>query len=522
MTPAPDEPSLAASSRDRSPLLHAARVVRERWWIVAICVVVCAAVSYLLASSATKQYTATAELLVQPSSLTGLVNGTQTPATDSATVAQLQSTDVSLATSSPVANQVRTQLHLSESAGGLADEVSATADSSNSLIDLSVTDPSPARAAELADAFAAALVNFLNTSARANYIASQASIQAQLNALPAASPSRTNLETALQEVIELEAVANGGLDLVQQASVPGSPSSASVKREALLGVLVGVVLGLLIAFLLDLFDRRVKTAEEIEVLYGLPTLASIPAQRRRLTASRVQHDELSVFQILRGGLGFVSLRRDVRVVLVTSAVPAEGKTHVATGLALALAAAKKRVGLGAADVHRPAAGVFLGVPSDGRGLMNALVDSADLDELLLPVPDQPLLSLLPSGPHTPSSAELLRLPAMADILSELAGDHDFVVLDGPPLLPVADAQVLLDNPMIDGVLVVARPNLTTREQIRRVVAVLQRHPTVGAGLVVNGTNDNRHMYYYASGHDGNDTNGVRAPLGRVPDSRSGT
>jgi len=107
MTPAPDEPSLAASSRDRSPLLHAARVVRERWWIVAICVVVCAAVSYLLASSATKQYTATAELLVQPSSLTGLVNGTQTPATDSATVAQLQSTDVSLATSSPVANPTR-------------------------------------------------------------------------------------------------------------------------------------------------------------------------------------------------------------------------------------------------------------------------------------------------------------------------------------------------------------------------------------------------------------------------------
>jgi capsular exopolysaccharide synthesis family protein len=516
MSIAPAEPR-GDGSRERSPLLHAIHVIRERWWLVALGLVAGVVVAALLASSATKQYTATAELLVSPSNLPALVNGTQQTAQDTASLQLQQSNDVSLATSDPVAQRARAALGFSESAGDLADQVSASAQSSNDLIDVSAVDTDPARAAKIANGFANALVAFLNASASANLVAGQTHIESELNGLPATSSERSVLASALRSVIALEAVSSGGLQLVQPASVPGSPSSASVKREAVLGGLAGLIIGLALAFLLDVLDRRVKSTDEIERLYGLPVLATIPAQRRKLTASRVQHDELSVFQILRGGLGFISLRRDVRVVLVTSGVPGEGKTHVATGLALALAAAKKRVILVEADVHRPAAGAFLGSRSGGRGLMNALVDSTELDSLIQPVPERPLLSVLPSGPHTPNSAELLRLPAAVDVLSDLAVDYDFVILDGPPLLPVADAQVLLDNPMIDGVIVVARPNLTTREQIRRVLAILQRHPAAGVGLVLNGATEGRHMYYYPASENGSSTE--RSRFSRLIGSR---
>ncbi len=486
---------------ERSSLITGVRVLRERGWVIVAALIVCLVVAFGLAKSSTKQYTATATLLVQNSNVSALVDPSQAqtqldPARESADV-------LSLLESPAVAQRVQSQLHVNESLSDLENAVVATGNPNDDLISVAATDSDPRFAARLANGFATALVDLLTASAQNQVSNGEAQISAELASLPATDTAEAaTLRQALSQIVALRAVTNGNVEVWDTAQPPSSPSSPNVKKDVALGAVVGIVLGLTLAFLLDLFDGRIKTAIELEELYGLPTLATIPLQRRPLTAARVQHDELSVFQILRGGLGFISLRREVRVVLVTSAVPGEGKTHVATGLALALAAAKKRVILVEADVHRPAAGKFLGATSGQRGLMNALVNSTDLDELVQTVPDRPLLSVLPSGPHTPNSAELLRLPAMSDIISDLAVDYDFVILDGPPLLPVADAQVLLDSPMIDGVIVVARPNLTTRDQIRGVLTILQRHPAAGASLVVNGSGENRHMYYYPAAGNG--------------------
>jgi receptor protein-tyrosine kinase len=183
------------------------------------------------------------------------------------------------------------------------------------------------------------------------------------------------------------------------------------------------------------------------------------------------------------------------VILVTSAISGEGKTWVASGLARAMAAAGRSVALIEGDVHRPAVNRQLGLASGERGLMNALVEGGSAVDLVQPSPSLPSLSVLASGPFTPNSAELLRLPAMRTVLEELAEAFEFVVIDGPPLLPVADAQVMLDNPAIDVVLVVARPYLTTREQIRGSIAVLKRHPDKGVGLVINAVRERARGYY---------------------------
>jgi len=482
------------TSSERSALIDAVRVIRERWWLIAVSFVVCFAISLALAMHAQKQYTATASLLVRPSNLPALIDPTQTQAQDATTLAHIQSDDVSLATSTPVATLAKQKLGTEESVGDLKDEVVATADASNDLIDIAVTDSDPAQSAAKANAFANALVSYLTASAQAQLVAGQARLQSELASLPADDPGRPAIQQGLKQVIALEAVTNGGAQVVEPAGVPGAPSSPMVKRDAAIGGAVGIAIGLVLAFLLDLFDRRIKTAEALERQYGLPALTSIPLRRRR-PGDREAQTDLEPFRILRDGLGYVSLREQSRVILVTSAISGEGKTWVASGLARAMAAAGRSVALIEGDVHRPAVKRQLGLDAGGRGLMNALVEGGNAVDLVQPSPSLPSLSVLPSGPFTPNSAELLRLPAMRRALEDLAAAFDFVVIDGPPLLPVADAQVMLDNPAIDVVLVVARPYLTTREHIRGSIAVLKRHPDKGIGLVINAVRERARGYY---------------------------
>ena len=484
----------AEQPSENSALVNAVRVIRERWWLVLISAVVCFVVLLGLSLHAQKQYTATASLLVKPSNLPAVIAPSQAQAEDPNTLARLQSDDVSVVTSSTIAAQVQSALKSTESAADLQGQVQASADSSDDIIDVSVTDPSPAAAAAKANAFAAALVNYLTTSAQAQLVAGQAQLQHELARLPASDPNRTALQQGLEQVIALEAVTNGGTQVVQRAGVPSAPSSPKVKRNAAIGLAAGILIGLALIFLLDLFDRRIKSAEALERLYGLPAMTTIPL-RRRPPGERDPHLDLEPFRILRDALGFISLRERPQVILVTSAVSEEGKTSVAGGLARAMAAAGKSVALIEGDVHRPALKGQLGITTNGRGLMNALVDGGSALELVQESPSVPSLYVLSSGSFTPNSAELLRLPAMTQVLEDLAERFDFVVIDGPPLLPVADAQVMLHNPAIDVVLIVARPYLTTREHIRTASAVLKRHPEKGFGLVVNGVRERARGYY---------------------------
>lgn len=495
-------PGGAEVSFERSALINAVRVVRERWWVVAISAIVCFVVVLGLSLNAQKQYTATASILVKPSNLPAVIAPSQAQAEDPDTLARLQSDDVSLATSTTIAAQVKALLKAPESVGDLQNQTQASADSSNDIIQVAVTDSSAAQAAVKANAFATTLVNYLTTSAQAQLVAGQARLQKELAQLPATDPTRAALQQGLEQVIALQAVTNGGAQVVQQAAVPTSPSSPRVKRNAAIGLVAGILVGLGLVFLLDLFDRRIKSPETLERLYGLPAMTTVPL-RRKLAGERQAQIDLEPFRILRDALGFVSLRERPQVILITSAVSEEGKTSVAGGLARAMAAAGKSVALIEGDVHRPALKAQLGVAANGRGLMNALVNGGSALELVQESPDLPSLYVLSSGPFTPNSAELLRLPSMTHVLEDLAEAFDFVVIDGPPLLPVADAQVLLSNPAIDVVLIVARPYLTTREHIRSTSAVLKRHPEKGFGLVVNGIRERARDYYgYRQRRDG--------------------
>jgi capsular exopolysaccharide synthesis family protein len=483
---------------DRSALLDALRVLRERWWLVLVSILVCLAITLGLALASTKQYKATSTLLIKPSNVASLVAPTQAQTQDAA---RSQGDNLSLVKSGAVAERVKRALHLTDSIDDLRSRVDAAAQPDTNLLSATITDPSPARAAELANAFADQLVGYLRDSDQAQVTQGINAINAQIAQLaPTDVRSRTVLEQALSNATELRAVSSGGANVVDRASVPSSASSPQIKRDGVLGGVVGLVLGIALAFLLDLFDRRVKTVEQFERQYGLPALTSIRYLKERPATSREHHVELEPFRILRDGLGFISLRERIHVALVTSAVPAEGKTRVASGLARAVAVAGRRVALVEVDLHRPTLTRVLGLEPSSEGLTSVLLEEASASSAMLPVPDQPTLSLLPSGPLIHNSAELLRSPAMDALLRELSNEYDFVVLDGPPLLAVSDAQVLIHNPLIDVCLVVGRAFMTTRDDIRTARAVLDRHPGTSIGLVVNGVREIAPGYYYSRGH----------------------
>lgn len=501
-----------AQGGEESSLLAGVRVLRERWWLIGASVVICLGIASALALSSTKQYKATATLLVRSSNLAALIDPTQAQTIDPA---RETADTLALLQSGTVAKQVQQSLHLSESVSDLQQRVDAVAEPNTDLVSISISDPSPPGAARLVNAFANALVSYLTRADQAQVAAGQAQINAELAHLsPTDSSARSVLQQALKQVVALRAVTNGNVQVVDPAQTPSSPSSPNVKRDAALGGVFGIVLGVALAFMLDLFDRRIKSAEELERAYGLSALASVPLRKQGPASENEPQVDLEPFRILRDGLAYISLREQARVILVTSAVPAEGKTRVASGLARAMAAADKAVVLVEVDVHRPAINRQFALPSSGRGLMNAIVDGTSPIDLLQVVPQLPSLSVLPSGPFTPNSSDLLGSPAMTNVLAELSREFDFVILDGPPLLPVADARVLLDGPIIDVVVIVARPYLTTREQVRGALAVLRRHPEKGIGLVINAVRETPGGYYYP-GPSANGAPAARRGLARL-------
>ncbi len=486
-------------------LIRSLRVVRERWWLPLVAFVVCTGATAFLSLRATKRYTATATLVIQPANLTTLVNPSQS--TDPATQARQQSDYLFLLSSNSVASIVKQSTGSKLSVADLQNKVDATAQPNNDLIDVAVTDPDPGRSARLANGFANGLVTYLNNSDQTRIQSAEAGILAELKTVAATSEQAHALYQALAQVTALRAVDNNAVTVINPAQVPGSPSSASTKRNVAIGAAVGIALGIALAFLFDLFDRRVKSTGELERLYGLPTLAAIPYARARPSNDREKRVELEPFRILRDSLSHVSLREPVRVVLVTSAVPEEGKTRVATGLARAAAATGRRIALVEADLHLPGVAAELGLVRSGRGLTNALVEGKGATSLMTSMVGSQSLSVLLSGPLTPNSSELLRSEKMASVLDELRKTFDLVIIDAPPLLPVADVHVLLDKPQVDVCLMVARPNQVSREQIRGALAILHRHPEIGIGLVINavrGGNEGQYDYSYA-GASGNGT-----------------
>lgn len=346
-----------------------------------------------------------------------------------------------------LAQRTIAKLNLDMSPKELAQHVKASSKIDTVLIDVSVRDESPARARDIADALSEEFVAMAR---------------------------------------ELETPQNGTTPdarvvVEQHAAFPETPVSPKPTRNLAMGLAFGLLLGIGFAFLRDLLDNTVKDQDALEGLTNVGLVGSIPFDKGLRKEPIIQFDSdksaiAEAFRKLRTNLQFLAVDDPPRAILVTSAMPGEGKSTAAVNIALALAEAEHNVVLVDGDLRRPSLDKYLDLIGQ-VGLSTVLANRASLEEVLQKT-RFPRLTVLTSGPIPPNPSELLGSLAVKKILAHLRAHFDYVVVDSSPLIAVTDAAILATD--LDGVLMVARYGQVKREQLAHAVRNLD---DVGASLL---------------------------------------
>ena len=292
--------------------------------------------------------------------------------------------------------------------------------------------------------------------------------------------------------------------VVARAGLPSSPVSPNHLATGVMGLFVGLALGVGVGLLRERLDDRVRDRSDLESAVGAPVLAVVPrvsTWRRGKTPVLITKLEprsaaAEAYRTLRTGLLFAGSQRRVKTILVTSARAGEGKTVTTANLGVALAQTGRRVVLVSADLRKPRLSTFFNETA-GPGLTNIFAGEANLWRS---VADSgiPNLKLLPSGPIPGNPAELLGSEMMRSILEQLASVADFVLVDGPPTLTLADAITLA--PLTDGVLFVTDSQATRRGAVEHSRQQLEQVEARLLGAVLNNFDPSKtgaFDYYYA-------------------------
>jgi succinoglycan biosynthesis transport protein ExoP len=278
---------------------------------------------------------------------------------------------------------------------------------------------------------------------------------------------------------------------VSGSATPKVPVEPRPLRTGLIALGVGLLLGLIVAFLRDYFDDTLRTKEDLDhASGGVPVLALIPSvpnwrDRSKPVLESVAHPHSAVseaYRTLRTSLAFAAIGHRVRIIQVTSSTSGEGKTTTAANLAVTLARTGKRVVLVDCDLRRPRVHEFFGLDNK-IGFASVLIGEINVVEALHPIPGVIGLNVLPAGPPPPNPSELLSAKAARQLLDTMAEVADFVVVDSPPLLPVADSVTLAGYADATVLLVTARA--TTRRSLHRSLELLQQVDAPLEGILFN-------------------------------------
>ncbi|HME05356.1 MAG TPA: hypothetical protein VKG38_20195, partial [Solirubrobacteraceae bacterium] len=327
---------------------------------------------------------------------------------------------------------------------------------------------------------------------------------------------------ALQQLAEslglLAGIRTGTVQIAQAATVPTSPISPLVTRNTILGGILGLLLGLGVAFLLEHFDQRIREPEDLRRIYQLPLLGVVPESSalarfpgRRGRAESHDHGEVAVFGLIRAQLRYCKVDRALRTLLVVSAANGDGKTTIALHLARAAASVGSRVLLLEADLRAPALAEQL-VVQPGPGLQDVLTGRESLSSATQTIdlgaaalensrgqirPGEAILDVLVAGAGSPPNpGELIESHAMAAVLEQARSTFDLVVIDTPPLAAISDAFPLLRK--VDGVIIVGRIGRDRRDAAQRLHDTLKGTDAPLLGVIANGVKAGGGSHRYSS------------------------
>lgn len=503
-------------------------ILRRRLWIIVIPLVLAPIITYVIASGEKPVYSASANVYINltPATLAAVGIFDQTASQDPERYFQTQAT---LARNPRLIDRVAAGQGVS--AGELASISSVAPSTVADLLIFSVQTGNSERAARLANAYAHEFARYQpaqNVKAFTNAISRT---RRQLRTLQKEgatkdSPVVSALRTRLSELEQGLPLLSGAGPQVVQPAEGGAKVSPRPTRDAMLGLALGLILGVGLAFLGEALDKRVRSEREIEDILGLPLLARLPTPPRRLRRARelpilVEPRSVTAEAVkkLRTNLEFVNLDHEARVIMVTSALEQEGKSTTIAGLAVALARSGRRVALVDLDLRKPYLHRFFQI-SQMPGVIDVVSGRRDLADALKPVlvpgfdrrssrqassaqahgDASSLLAVLPAGPLGPDPAFLVGSTKMAEMLEQLKNDWDFVLVDAPPLPAVDDGLAL--SASVDAVLVVTRSGVVPRRMLQEMSRLLDTSPAEVLGFVLTGLNRSEaYGYGYGYGHD---------------------
>ncbi|MFD2092764.1 tyrosine-protein kinase domain-containing protein [Blastococcus deserti] len=422
--------------------------LRSGWWLVLLAVLFGTAGAGALTWTSTPQYSSTTKLFVSTSSTTDTSSAYQ----GNLFSQQRVTSYAELLSGVQIAAEVVEELGLPLTPEEVAGKVTASPVPDTVILTVTVTDTSARRAQDIA------------TSLGRQFAAQVTQLET-----PAGAEDSTVKVT-----------------IVQPADYRDAPVSPDLARNLALGIMLGLMLGVGLALVRGRLDNTVKAPVQVTELTGVGVIGTVLEDSRlaeeHLVTELDSHSPVAeAYRAIRTNLQFLNVDHPPRVIVISSAIPGEGKSTLAVNLATVLAQSGSRVTLLEADLRRPRITRYMGLIS-GAGLSNVLGGTASLYEVAQPWGDG-RLSVLAAGPMPPNPSEMLGSSNMRTLLEHLRQTNDFVLIDAPPLLPVTDAAVLTAH--ADGCLLSVRYGKTRREELAEASAALERVDGKLLGVVLN-------------------------------------
>jgi Mrp family chromosome partitioning ATPase len=446
--------------------------------------------TYLYYASKPKLYTASTQVLIQASaSDVGFSAGNATRTANNI---------LQLLKSSPVVEEVV------RSVGG-SGRVTAAASSDSDFVTVTVTADTPQRAARLANAYVDALISGRESQLRKNTEEGLRAARQDLEALPPGPQSagqRTQLKSQIADLQAALTLPRAGAEPVGRAQPPSGPSEPRPLRNAAFAFVLSLLLAVAAVYVLDRLDKRIRHVEDVERAYGVSLFGVVPHHQGQDPMVDQSFDE--AFRSLLTNIQCADLDRPPRTVLVTSALPGEGKSTVVRNLALAARDSGLRVAVVESDLRNPSLATMFRIEAT-PGLVNVLSGGMDLGDALQRVAaDAPVavaapgaatngdsspvppgsISVLTSGTASANPPAVLATEGLSSLFDQITAEYDLALIDSSPLLTVSDAVPLLAR--ADATILVARVGQVTVPAVRRVTEILRRHPRMNVlGVVAN-------------------------------------
>ncbi len=523
-------------------------VLRVRKWIILQAVVlvplVAAGLSLFLQDA---KYEASSQVLISRTNLGNVLTGTQDPAATEFDFNRIVQTQANLATTPRVAQRTLDAAGVTELTPDQFLAASSVAtDPNTDILKLVVTDGNEERVVRLATEYGRQFVAYKQDAAVNRLVKLRQQLTDELARLSPRSPLAAQNRAQLQRIRNLESLGDSSISVVQTAREAEQTQPKPI-RNAILGLVLGLIIGIGLAFIFDQLDSRLRRSGELEERLGLPLLARLPAPARDLR----KNDRLAMlthssgpaaenFRNLRTNLIFADVDHSARSIIISSAVQSEGKSTTVANLAVALARAGQHVVLADLDFRRPYLERFFDLPRE-PGATDVVLGRATLEDALADIPletgeSTPMfqetngnggaptsgllgngrLEVLPTGALPPNVGEFVTSEALRTLIVSLRDRGDLLLIDAPPLLQVGDAMALTAN--VDAVLIVARLGVVRRQMVDEVRRLLATSPAPTLGVVITDATVEPGVgygYYYAYGYGETRRGGSPAPPTRV-------